>query len=194
MLSEKEAQYRKHWHLLFWLIIILGIGALGSFLFFWMNQPSVGAITSKNPSSKESSNETGTSFRYQGKYVTFSYPDQYIPYPALSDVKSPLLEQVLFSTAGIEGRKISVVVQDNTSYTLDEYPSVRMRILEKELYQKENLMRGERNFTLFTKTSSVFEVGAFWLEENVVFSIVFSSPIRLQGLRDELLTLLDTLE
>lgn len=194
MLSGKEAQYHKHRYLFLWGAIVLGIVVLGSLLFFWMNQPSVGIITQKDVPPKNPDKGSYTILRYQGKYIAFSYPDQYRPYPALSDVKLPVLEQILLSTADIEGRKISVVVQDNTGYTLDEYSSVRMRVLDKELYQEEKLMRGERNFTLFTKNSSVFEVGAFWLEGHVVFSIVFSSPIRLQGLRDELLALLDTIE
>ncbi len=194
MLPENEAQYHKQRRLFLWGAIVLGIVVLGSLLFFWMNQPSVGMITQKDVPSKNSENDPHTFLWYQGKYIVFSYPDQYRPYRALSDVKFPVLEHVLLSTAGIEGRKISVVVQDNTGYTLDEYSGVRMRVLEKELYQEEKLMRGERNFTLFTKSSSVFEVGAFWLEGNAVFSIVFSSPIRLQGLRDELLALLDTIE
>ena len=194
MSLEKQTLSQKPHRFFLWLIglVVLTGGVLA--FYFWTNQRMVGAIIETRSPSEKSTQEPSAFLQYKGKYITFSYSEKYTPYSTSSDVKFPILEQVLFSTSDIEGRKISVVVQDNTGYLLDEYPGVHMRVLEKGLYQEEKLMQGGRDFILFTKASSVFEAGAFWQEEGRIFSIIISSPIRFQGLQSELLTLLDSLK
>lgn len=139
---------------------------------------------------REASQPDVSALTYKGKYFTFPYPGEYVIQSGNRSVKWPVLEQQVLAKTDIEGRKISVVVQDITGFALAEYPSFRIRTLDPHTYKKEQLSGQGEDYTLFTKSVSVFEVGAFWQEGVLALSIIISSPTRLEGLREELLELL----
>lgn len=176
-----------------WLGGCIILGALIAFLWWWMGQKSIGTITAP----AQEANTTVTPPRltlYQGKYFTFAYPDDFESRLDGQAVNFPLLERTLLSRNDIEGQKIAVVVQDTAGYSLGEYASYRLREMDTEAYLKEKVEIQGQNYTVFTKDSTVFEAGAFWMIGNRVMSIVLSSPIQATGLRSELLTLLESLQ
>lgn len=187
-----EIKYQSKNRFIWWIVAILC--AAGSLVLFlhWMNQKSVGILIEEGISQRNPPREhLVETIRYKGKYFTFDYSAQYQVRP-VDIINHPVLEQVLFVEPSIEGRKISIVTQEIPTPSLEEYPSFRMRLQDNDVYQQENLNMGGREYILFTKTSSVFEVGAFFRQGNIAKSIVLSSPIASEGLREELLQLLES--
>jgi hypothetical protein len=169
------------------------LGVLMVFLWWWMGQKSIGTITTPL-SGTDTAPVIPNLTLYQGKYFTFSYPDDFESRLDGQAVNFPLLERALLSRNDVEGQKIAVVVQDTAGYSLEEYASYRLREIDTKAYLKEKVEIQGQNYTVFTKDSTVFEAGAFWMIDNRVMSIVLSSPIQATGLRSELLSLLESLQ
>ena len=190
--SASETRYRSKNRFVWWIVVILCVAGAVLSLFRWMNQKSVGTIVQEGISQGDMPQEnTAEMVRYKGKYFTFDYLAHY-QVRSVNTVNYPVLEQVLLVEPSIEGRKISVVAQEIAAETLKEYPGFRMRSQDNMTYQQENLIKGGWEYVLFTKTSSVFEVGVFFRKGNIAKSIVLSSPVKLDGLREELLQLLES--
>lgn len=187
-----ETRHQSKNRLVWWMVVTLCVAGAVLFLFRWMNQKSVGTIVQDGISQGGIPQENPAEMvRYKGKYFTFDYLAHY-QVRSVNTVNYPVLEQVLLVEPSIEGRKISVVAQEIAAESLEEYPGFRMRSQDNMTYQQENLIKGGREYVLFTKTSSVFEVGAFFRQGNIAKSIVLSSPVKLDGLREELLQLLES--
>lgn len=187
-----ETRHQSKNRLVWWIVVILCVTGAVLFLFRWMNQKSVGTIVQDGISQGDIPQENPAEMvRYKGKYFTFDYLAHY-QVRSVNTVNYPVLEQVLLVEPSIEGRKISVVAQEIAAESLEEYPGFRMRSQESMAYQQENLIRGGQEYILFTKSSSVFEVGVFFRQGNIAKSIVLSSPITSEGLREELLQLLES--
>lgn len=190
--SASETRYRSKNRFVWWIVVILCVAGAVLFLFRWMNQKSVGTIVQDGISQRDIPQENPAEMvRYKGKYLTFDYLAHY-QVRSVNTVNYPVLEQVLLVEPSIEGRKISAVAQEIATESLEEYPGFRMRSQENAIYQQENLIKRGREYVLFTKTSSVFEVGAFFRQGNIAKSIVLSSPVKLDGLREELFQLLES--
>ncbi len=169
-------------------LILIGIG-----LFWWFSQrPSQGMITVMSPPESIEMNDQEQRKRYQGKYFTFSYPSGFRRREEVEAVKYPLLERVYLSRNDIEGRKIAVVLQDNANNTFEEYSSFRIRRNDSVTYSEDRSMRNGLDTVFFTKTESVFEVGAFFHRGSRVASIVVSSPTTQNGLREEVESVIDS--
>lgn len=180
----------KRWRVWVGLTLLLLVVLTG--LWWWMQQKSVGTIST--PLAEQDEKATVPSMtEYQGKYFTFLYPAGFEDRSAGDAVKFPLLERGVLSKNDIEGRKVVVLVQDTTGYTLEEYGSYRLRDMDTKAYTKEKVELGGRIYTLFVKNESVFEAGAFWQSGSRVASIVISSPFA-ADLRQALTDLLATLE
>lgn len=172
----------------FFLLIVLSI----AFLWWLFGQPSQGTITVMPAPERADLSDPQHRRRYEGKYITFTYPHDFERRKEVEAVEFPLLERIYLSRSDIEGRKIAFTVQDNTSNSFEEYSSFRIRRNDPSVYTEERIERNGLNGVLFTKTTSVFEVGVFFHRGNQVASIVVSSPTSQNGLREEVETALDS--
>lgn len=175
---------------LFVVLICLGI----AFLWWFFRQPSYGTITSSASPVKEEQNDPNHRKRYQGKYMTFTYPYDYRRQEAVEAVNYPLLERVYLSRSDVEGRKIALTIQDNTGNRFEEYSSLRIRQDDPKTYQREKIERNGVVAVLFSKNTVVFEKSIFFSRGNDVVSLVMSSPTTENGLREEVLTLFESFE
>lgn len=174
----------------FFLLIVLVIALL-----WWLfGQPSQGTITVMSAPERVDPSDSQHRRRYEGKYITFTYPYDFERRKEVEAVKFPLLERIYLSRSDIEGRKIAFTVQDNTSNSFEEYSSFRIRRNDPSVYVEEGVERKGLNTVFFTKKSSVFETSAFFYRGNQVVAIVVSSPTTQNGLREELESLLDSFE
>ena len=165
-----------------------------AFLWWLFRQPSQGTITVVPAPERSDLSDPQHRKRYEGKYITFTYPYDFNRRKEVETVKFPLLERVYLSRSDIEGRKIAFTVQDNTSNSFEEYSSFRIRRNDPSVYTEEKIERNGLNTVFFTKNSSVFETSAFFHRGNQVVAIVVSSPTTQNGLREELEALLDSFE
>lgn len=132
--------------------------------------------------------------RYQGKYFTFTYPSDFARREENEAVNYPLLERVYLSRSDIEGRKIALMLQDNSGNSFEEYGSFRIRRNEPAVYREKKEERNGIFGTFFTKETSVYEVSAFFARGNQVMSVSVSSPTTLNGLKEEVLSVLDSFQ
>lgn len=165
-----------------------------AFLWWLFRQPSQGTITVAPAPERSDLSDPQHRKRYEGKYITFTYPYDFNRRKEVETVKFPLLERVYLSRSDIEGRKIAFTVQDNTSNSFEEYSSFRIRRNDPSVYTEEKIERNGLNTVFFTKNSSVFETSAFFHRGSQVVAIVVSSPTTQNGLREELEALLDSFE
>lgn len=190
--SDRKA---KKWHrpVIFGAIFVI-IVIVVAFLWWLFQRPSQGTITVVPVLEQADSVAPRQRQRYEGKYVTFTYPDDFQRREEVEAVKYPLLERVYLSRSDIEGRKIAFTLQDNTGNAFEEYSSFRIRRNDPDVYVEEKVERHGLDTVFFTKMTSVFEVGAFFHRGNWVASLIISSPTTVKGLREELEALLDSFE
>lgn len=174
----------------FFLLIVLVIAFL-----WWLSQrPSQGTITVASSVASRESIDLKQRTRYEGKYLTFTYPSDFERREEVEAVKFPLLERIYLSRGDIEGRKIALTFQDNSGNSFEEYSSFRIRRNDPAVYTEDRSERNGLDAVFFTKASSVFEVGAFFHRGSQVVAIVVSSPTTQKGLREELEDVLDSFE
>lgn len=163
-----------------------------AFLWWLFQRPSQGTIVVTPLAERIDASQLAQRKHYQGKYITFTYPDDFERREEVEAVKYPLLERIYLSRSDIEGRKIALTFQDNSGNSFEEYSSFRIRRNDPDTYTEEKVERNGLDTVFFTKTTSVYEVGAFFHRGNQVVAIVVSSPTMQNGLRDELEALLDS--
>lgn len=185
-----ETPKRARWVFMLILLVLSGIAIL--FLWWLFQRPATGTITVVSPAEKTDFADPAHRKRYSGKYFTFTYPYDFQRREETESVKYPLLERVYLSRNDIEGRKVSILLQDNAGNAFEEYSSFRIRRSDPGTYAEEKIERNGLNGVLFTKTTSVFEVGVFFHRGNQVASIVVSSPTTQNGLREEVEAVLDS--
>ena len=165
-----------------------------AFLWWLFQRPSQGTITVVPAAEKTDLADPAHRQRYQGKYLTFTYPYDFQRREEVETVKYPLLERVYLSRSDIEGRKIALTFQDNSGNAFEEYSSFRIRQNDPDTYVEEKVTRNGLDTVFFTKMTSVYEVGAFFHRGNQVVAIVVSSPTTQNGLREELEALIDSFQ
>lgn len=133
-----------------------------AFLWWIFQRPSQGTITITPPNEKIDPADPNHRKRYQGKYITFTYPYDFHRREEVETVKFPLLERLYLSRSDIEGRKIALTLQDNSNNSFDEYSSFRIRRNDPDTYKEEKVERNGLNTVFFTKSTSVYEVGVFF--------------------------------
>lgn len=189
------SQPLKRRHRLRYTVAFLLLGIFIIVILWWVfRQPSHGTIVIIPAAEQSDQSDPAQRERYAGKYITFTYPSDFERRAEVETVKHPLLERVYLSRSDIEGRKIALTVQDNTGYAFEEYGSLRMRRNDSGVYHEELIERNGLNAVLFTKMQSVFEVSVFFRQGNRVVSLVVSSPTMQNGLREEVESVLDTVE
>lgn len=180
---EKRAARKKKRMLflgLFSLIVLL----VGFFLWLF-GRKSYGTIATSLQVNELTDKVAGAQVSYEGKYITFTYPSEFDRREEVETVKYPLLERVYLTQSDIEGRKIAVVVQDNGGNKLEEYSSYRIRQMEPSIYRQGSIEYQGKSVTLFTKETNGPEIAIFFEHKSKVVSIVFSSPVTSDGLREQ---------
>lgn len=177
---------RRKWFIISLLIFSLLAVGVWTWLEKYFEEKSKGKITREDPGNIRDNlvsphNRKG----YQGKYVSFSYPSEYVRRTENEDVKFPLQERLLFTRTDVEGRKISVVVSDLDHNPLEEYGAYRIRKDNPKEYQVEEVRKNDQKGIMFTRERSIFEVGIFLQHKNQGASIIVSSPTTQEGLREE---------
>lgn len=166
---------------------------LAVWLWWYASLKSQGTIvvqTPPEPSVDQKKEETKT---YNGKYVTFSYPDGFTEKTFDTPVKDPMVERLFLARSDVEGEKIALVVQALSGSPLTEYSAYRLREMRSDEYSEEKIRKDGLNITLFSKTTPVHEVGAFFEQAGMAVSLVVSSPTSIEGLRDALMTIVESL-
>ncbi len=186
--APRSSEHRWQYWLIGLILLILG----GLFLWWLFRQPSYGTISTVPVVEQIGQSESKQRERYQGKYFTFTYPQDYRRREEVEVVKHPLLERVYLSRSDIEGRKIALTLQDNSGYAFEEYSSFRMRTNDPATYHQEKIRIYGLDVVIFTKNTSVFEESAFFQSKNRVVSVVVSSPTTQNGLREELVDILES--
>lgn len=190
---KAEKGLKKNKKLIFCFITVVLMVAI-LFLGWLFQKRSLGTISILPPPQKTEMSPPQEKKRYEGKYISFLYPASFASKSFDIPLKEPLLERLYLSKSDIEGQKIALVVQDNTGSRLEEFSSYRMRELDPTVYTKEKIQKNGLSITLFSKKTIVFEVGAYFIHDEKAASLVISSPIRFEGLREELLDILSTVQ
>lgn len=189
--EQSESRSQKRW--LIWGIIFIIIALGATFLWWLFLRPSQGMIQAVAVPEKTDLSTPGQA-SYQGKYFTFRYASDFSIRDEGNSVKHPLLERIYLSRNDIEGRKIAIILQDNSGNAFEEYSSFRIRRTDRDVYREEQGKRNGLSVTFFTKETRVYEVGAFFSRGNQVVSMVVSSPTTVKGLREEVEALLDSFQ
>lgn len=178
------------------LFFLLGVTIFIGRYFIWysIQKPALGVIKSGElPKEQESFTQKNEKKLYKGKYITFSYPGSYSEKSHELPENGPVREKIVFFGDEMEGKQIVVTVDERLEKSLDASPSFQMRIKNPKQYEKEMRGVGDEKKVLFTKNSQVFEVTAFFMKKNLLMSVSVTSSIHLDGLRDDLLEILQTL-
>lgn len=189
--TNVSSSQSKRWRKM--LFLVLCLGGIIVLIWFFAHRKSVGEIMPPQEVQTQTRDESITTSQYEGKYFTFRHEGGFERRFDQNDVKFPLLERQFLARTDVEGQKIAVAVQDKGTSSLEEHSAYRLRQLEHTVYEEEKYEKNGLSYTLFIKNSPVFEAGAFFEFDQKVASIVLSSPTQATGLREELLTLLDTL-
>lgn len=187
---EKKPEKRRRPIIFLAIFVVIAIAV--TFLWWLFQRPSQGTIAMVPASEKIDPAQPDHRKRYQGKYITFTYPYDFQRREEVEAVKHPLLERVYLSRSDIEGRKIALTLQDNSGNSFEEYSSFRIRRNDPDTYTEEKVGRNGLDVVFFTKMTSVYEIGAFFHRGNQVVALVVSSPTTQKGLREELEALIDS--
>lgn len=190
MESSKKPLSKWYRRVFFGLILcILGIG--GYFLWYYLEQPALGTVRSgKLPAVSESFDGKSEVKRYFGKYIEFSYSAGYEVKRHETPVKDPVYERIFLSAGDYEGKKIAVTIEERPLGDFESSPSVKMRLDKPIEYKKSSFTESGFEGYFFLKESSVFEVDAFFFAEGKLVSVAITSPLRVDGLREELMQFL----
>lgn len=169
------------------LLVVLGVS------WWWMRQKSVGVTRVQVSSEAERVEEIVKEAHYQGQYFTLAYPGDYELRTEGEGPAYPVLERLLLFRSNVEGRKIVGLVQEVGPGLLEEYPHFQVRSMDGETYTRENVKVNGKSYIFFSKQNAVYEVGAFWQVATRAYSLVVSSPLRSEGLREELVKILESL-
>lgn len=185
-----------------WMMIIV---LIAGFLLFYITQlPAKGTIETLSSSDiKESTREEGSAWNnarqeyvkksikiaeeeagregygtYRGKYISFQYPNSYYLQTKESS-SSAVLEKVILLGSETSLRKLAVTATKiiNTD-SLEEISGVQARRLKPKTYQEKPLDVFGKYGILFEKKEGGYEKTAFFLEDQILFTIALTSVNR----------------
>jgi hypothetical protein len=168
------------------------IAALALLLWWLFGQRMFGTATVRKPDSETVAEKPIGRREYSGKFITFTYPDTYHEKSDAEPVNFPIVERFFLTQGGAAGKKIALLVQENTGYAFEEYSSYRIREQDPTTYRREKTNIHGLEVTIFTKEEGVFETVAFLESGTRVASLAITSPISMEGLREELDAVLET--
>lgn len=179
---------RKHIGWVFFIILVLLVGAAVVLLLWWMRQPGEGVVSIREgkPRGGEAADQVPYT-HWSGKYGRFSHPASFVVKTHTKDVSEIDRESVFLTEQGVGGRKIAYSLRKYDDSRLSDIPSVRLRDLDGDQYQKEVREIAGYSGLLYSKERQVFEETFFFkLQGGLFVSISLSSPITPDGLREDL--------
>lgn len=171
----KNIKSRKLW------IIIIFLTA-GLIVFYFIRQPAKGTVKILPPadteeSKKDSAGETGLD-TYQGKYISFPYPDSYELKTKEASI-SGILERVVLLGRGISSNKLTVTAAKIIKAdSLEEISGVQARRLKPKIYQEKPLEISGQKGIIFEKKEIGYEKTAFFLADQILVTIALTSVNR----------------
>lgn len=189
----------KSWKL--WAIIIVAVAGFG--VFYFVGRPAKGTIKTLTPSDidiKEPKTEPESLWEkarqqfaekaikigeeegkregfssYNGKYISFRYPNSY-NLQTNESFSSGILEKVILLGSGASSTKLAVTAAKMTGNdSLEEVSGIQMRRLKPEAYQESPLDISGKKGILFEKKEGGYEKTAFFLEGQVLFTLSLTS-------------------
>lgn len=172
-------------------LFLIAILASVFWLFYFLNKPlkemseaqkeaAIAKILGRKPNLSTKDAPTGNT-EYKGKYILFSYP-------AGATIKKQMLngQEVVYKGLelfmfGLENPKlnasIEVINAPENITSINDYPSVRLRQIQSNLYQDSDVFVGNEKGLAFTKQSSTgFEKTAFFFLKGKIYSFSLQSP------------------
>lgn len=114
--------------------------------------------------------------RYKGKYISFNYPKRAKLYTQKINNTPILPTGIEYFSFDLDNPRIvfsmEVVDVPSGSYPLEDYPSVKLRELQNDLYVKKEVFADNQKGLLFDKYSnSGFEKAAFFSLKGNIYTI-----------------------
>ena len=193
--DSKNFSLKRHRGVVLFLLVGAFIVLAGYFFWRFLEKPAVGTIhpviLPKEPEQLVVRDEIRP---YTGKYVDFSYSADYFEKHHETPPSGPIQELIIFSGSGVADREFVLTVEDREGTDLFASPSVQMRSNKPKEYDKEAFSVHNVRGLLFTKKSQVYEQGAFFFKQGMLMSLVVSSPMTLDGLQDEVMKIVKSVE
>lgn len=122
---------------------------------------------------KEKKVPTGNTV-HQGKYVTFFYPaaaEIFIPKANGQPVKTTDLEDFFLSLGSSQRIDVttSVILPSSSILHLEDYPGVRLRQSESDIYKQSTISADLQNGLLFEKDQDGFEKTSFFFVNGRIY-------------------------
>lgn len=182
-----------------WTAIIIFIAGL--LLFYYLGQPAKGSIKTLSPADiKEPKKEEtflGNKARqefiqkaikigeeekktegystYSGKRLSFQYPNSY-ELKTNESTTSGILEKAVLLGTGVSSKKLAITaVETPNGNSLDDVSGVQMRRLNPKKYQEKTLDLPGKKGILFEKKDGSFEKTAFFLKDQILYTIALTS-------------------
>lgn len=183
--NTKNKKSRKKTLFLFGVFFLLG--ALFFVLWQYLSGPAIGTIQEGLLPSDEDLFETRNERkRYDGKYLSFSYPALFVSKTDTAPVNGPVKESIFLTETGFQSRKITVILEEREENNLEASPSFKMRLEKPKIYKKKLFSEGAFDGSLFEQDTPVFEQTAFFRDGKSILSVSVTSPTTLEGLEEEL--------
>lgn len=180
-------------------VLFFSLGTFFIFIFcyiIWsfLQHPAIGTVTRGEVSVRDDTSEKNKKEkRYDGKYISFLYPGEYVEKSNTFPTSGPVKESVFLTAENWGAQKIAVVVEERENNDSMASPSFLMRSNKPNLYVKSPFSQGMWQGFIFEKNEQVFEQTAFIRNEGKIVSISVSSPIKIDGLKEELQAFIDGL-
>lgn len=173
--------------------LLLSIGYGGFLLWQLFHEPAVGTVDAVKPLAEDTDFDAqNEQRRYDGKYISFIYSASFVEKQHDISDNGPIRE-MLFLVAMDSGKRIAVTIEDRPEKTLDASPAFLMRSKNPETYRQETFESGDFYGFIFEKNSQVFEETAFFRSGGYIVSVAVSSALSLEGLREQLFAVLETI-
>lgn len=167
---------KKSWKRIVLLILALCMVVVVAYAVWLFRHPATGVVRVIEPAPTQVQQEAILSpSRFDGRYVSFSYPSAYAPREAQTDAVS--FEKGVFVATGSASRTIAFSVMDGRGKRLDDIPAYRLRDdVRKKEYVREN-RSGENSLdaVVFTKQESGYEKTAFIIHKDIIMTLSVSS-------------------
>ena len=170
------------------LLVVIAVVTSVLLTFYYLNKPAkemseaekqtaIAKILGRKPNMADNV-KTGDT-EYKGKYVSFIYPAAGVIYiQKLNGVPIEQTSLEYFSFDLSEPKLVfsmEVVQVPGSVTSLEDYPSVKLREIESNLYVKNNVAVGDKEGMVFEKTdNNSFEKSVFFYLGDKVFSFVIS--------------------
>lgn len=158
----------------------------------YMRAPSNTVISIPKYSASESAKTLFTLENYPGPYLTFSYPSAFI-LDQITELESGFLSKVVLNSRDFYAKRMIVTLVNVSAATIDEIPAVQYRRLPESGYEESVSTHNNLSWLIFLRKAETYEQIAFFLQDQLLYTIAFTSSLNAPHLDEDLLTVLDSL-